>query len=169
MKKRNKVIIIILICLVVIGSVFAYSECNFKYELIDLETAYEQGIIDYDDLSNIAYYGGPISLNQDKFANNFTPNQKGELSEDIKKSIKKSLVDYCNKKYKRLFTTNNIKLEKFYGEYNGYLVFAFYVSFYFNNNNDNDSSLIIPLYNVGGFYFNQKGDKELGIYLWKKL
>lgn len=167
--KKIKKILSALIALALLISVFMLTACDSNYVLVDLETGYEQGLIDYDDLLNIAYYGGPISLNQDKFANNFKPNPKGELSEDIKKSIKKSLVDYCNKKYKRLFTTNNVKLGEFYGEYNGYLVFAFYVSFYFNNNNDNDSTLVIPLYNVGGFYFNKKGHKELGIYLWKKL
>ena len=167
--KKIKKILSALIALALLISVFMLTACDSNYVLVDLETGYEQGLIDYDDLSNIAYYGGPISLNQDKFANNFTPNQKGELSEDIKKSIKKSLVDYCNKKYKRLFTTNNVKLGEFYGEYNGYLVFAFYISSYFNINNGNDSTLVIPLYNVGGFYFNKKGHKELGIYLWKKL
>ena len=167
--KKIKKILSALIALALLISVLTLTACDSNYVLVDLKTGYEQGLINYDDLLNVAYYGGPISLNQDKFGDDFTPNRKSELSEDVKKSIKKSIVNYCKKKYKRIFTTNNVKLGGFYGEYNGYFVISFYLRSYFNINNGNYSTLSESLYNVGGLYFNEKGDKELGIYLWKKL
>ena len=165
MKKRNKVIIIILICLVVIGSMFAYSECNFKYELIDLETAYEQDLISYDDLLSIAYYSGNYLPNEDKFSEDFIPKEKGELSTLIKHQIKK----VYSKKYNYNYTIFNFTQYEIhnYGEYNGYIAHSYERNITFADGSKYPSDLSLTLIVLNGIKFSWAWREE--IYLYKKL
>ena len=159
MKKRNKAIIIILICLVVIGSLFAYSECNFKYELIDLETAYEQDLISYDDLLSIAYYrSGSNFFNEDVIDENFIPKEKGELSKIKQHQINKAFAIERNYRY-TIFNFSDYEFY-YYGEYNGYIVFS---RVYTNGN----PGLTIQIIDLDGVKFSMPLGKE--IYLYKKL
>lgn len=160
--EKVKKILSALIALALLISVFTLTACDSNYVLVDLKTGYEQGLIDYDDLLNIAYYGGEYQRNEDKYSENFTPKEIGELSTSKESSIIKSLVRENTKNVRDyIFTTKNFKITSYLGEYNDYVVFRYDLigPFY--------SGLTAWVENIGGVEFLIYDDDN--IYLWKKL
>ena len=158
-KLKKRVLTIILVIFIVFTSVFVYAGCSFKYELIELQDAYEQGLIDYDDLLNIAYYGGYKVFNQGVIDDaNFVPKNIGELSNADEMDIIKSLLSEYKKKNRKLkFAIENFEISSYFGVYNDYVAFDYKLK------HKDLASLPYERENVvSGLKF---GD----IYLWKKL
>lgn len=154
--KNKKTICITLVLLIVLYGVLSFSGC-VGYRIYDLKEAYKKGVIDDVVLLNIAYYGGWVEENADKFYDGFTPKEKGELTEFTKKRI----IVALNGKYNQgnYFYKNNIKdfeIKEYYGTYNGYIAFSY----------DNKGMMPIDDYDIkfGDFIFRFY-DSERGQYI----
>ncbi len=166
-RKRNKVIIVLLICIVVIGSAFGFIACSdiVDYEIFTLQDAYEQGLIDYDDLLNIAYYKQGRQFNEDLISEDFSPKKKDELTLFEELDIKKSLANNSNKNIKNIFDKKHlieIEILSYYGKYNGYIVFTYTIK---SRDNDSVDGLMISTCFIDEVKFQLSRD----IYLWKKI
>jgi len=109
---------IIAVSIVLVG-VIAFCCILAKYQknngtFYTLQQAYEQGIINREDLQQIADYQNRIKLNEDT------------LSKRVKSEIKRKWVKLLNKKEKKIYWVTNAKV-KYYGKYkNAYVVMMTY-------------------------------------------
>ena len=156
--KKIKKILSALIALALLISVFMLTACDSNYVLVDLKTGYEQGLINYDDLLNIAYYRQGTNFNVDKFDENFTPKEKGELSTFTKHQINKTFAKYGNYSY-TIFDFSQYDFI-YYGEYAGYIAFS-------RVNTSSYPGLTIDIIYLDDIKFSIPDGG--GIYLWKKL
>lgn len=162
--KKSTLTTIILILFTIIMSV-SFTACdyaiyNIDYELIEIDDAYEQGLIDYDDLLNIAYICDGYERNKDKFGEEFIPTEIGELTKGDESAILESLVKWFKKKNRDLyFKEEDFVINGYYGVYKGYIAFTYKLSHY---------ALAAPLvskeYTIEGINF----EPGKSMFLWKK-
>ena len=148
-KKR---LISIIAIIVVVVSVLCFCGCVGNFKLISLEKAYEQGLISYEDVAQIAYHAGG---NQGLFDDDFVPKDIGNLSKTTEKNIKNSLASYYET------TAEHVDVKAYYGTYNGYAVIRYDV--------DNVYGTLAVEYTYIGDYVFIAADSTDGIYLYKKL
>ena len=124
-KVVKKAISTLLLLVVVLGSVFTLTACYQDFELIEIDDAYEQGIIDYNDLLNIAHYVVGFTYNKDLYDENFTLIEKGEIKKEEENNIKKFLSKKYTKIFKDVvFTQDNFKIDD-YGNYKNHIAFRY--------------------------------------------
>ena len=148
----KKKLISIIAIIVVVFSVLYFCCCTGNFQLVSLEKAYEQGLISYEDVAQIAYHAGG---NQGLFDDGFIPKDVGELSKFTENNIKKSLARYYET------SADHVCVKAYYGTYNGYAVIRYKV--------DNVPGGLIVEYTYIGDYVFCAGDSTDGIYLYKKL
>ena len=157
-----KLFLVLLTLVVLISSVFMLTACYQDYELIEIDDAYEQGIIDYDDLRNIAYcfLNEYVDNIEEILGEDFIPIEIGELSKENEKAIQKSF----QKQYKKNSNINVKKeyfeIERYCGVYNGYTAFTMDL----DTRSGISSPAVLIEYTIEGVRF-ATGER---LYLWKK-
>ena len=124
---KKKIFLLNIIVILCFSSVF--TSCGKKEEkiqitegeLFTLEQAYAHGYLSHNDLLNIAYYHQDTFLNEETTDSDFSPidMEPKELSEDIDRSVKQTLVNILNEKSNvDSFQAEKIAICAYYGTYN---------------------------------------------------
>ena len=115
MKKLIKIVLPIVLCITMLMPIFLCGCANYG-TFYPLEQAYNDKLISYEDLLNIAYHTGNYRYNEELFEN-FTPTEKGELDKSVERTIKKALSKRSKSREKP-----DTFIISYYGCYNGYYV-----------------------------------------------
>lgn len=88
-----------------------------------LQEACEQGFLTEEDVKAIAFYHGGREANADKFEEDYVPIPKNpeQIPAKIQNDIKSDYIYYFLKESKNA-KESMIKIEEYYGSYNGYYV-----------------------------------------------
>ncbi len=88
-----------------------------------LQEACEQGFLTEEDVKAIAFYHGGREANADKFEEDYVPISKNpeQIPAKIQNDIKSDYIYYFLKESKNA-KESMIKIEEYYGSYNGYYV-----------------------------------------------
>lgn len=88
-----------------------------------LQEACEQGLLAEEDVKAIAFYHGGREANADKFEEDYVPTPKNpeQIPAKIQNDIKSDYIYYFLKESKNA-KESMIKIEEYYGSYNGYYV-----------------------------------------------
>ena len=85
-----------------------------------LQEAFDQGFLTEEDVKAIAFYHGGREANVDKFEEDYAPTPKNpaQIPASIQNDIKSDYIFYFLKESKKA-KESMIKIEKYYGYYNG--------------------------------------------------
>ena len=141
------------------GYNFSYTQSEFVVwrkqpmgKLYTLQEAFNQGFITENDLKSIAYYNnGGRKNNEDKIAEDFAPQPLNPetIPTDIQKYVKSDYV-YYNEKLENTEDVSKVKINRYYGNYNGAYVLTLCGPF--------DYIAVINDFSVDGynFYYTQE-------------
>lgn len=121
-------------------------------KLYTLQGAFDRGFITENDLKSIAYYNnGGRENNEDKIAEDFTPQPLNPetIPADIQRYVKSDYV-YYNEKLENTEDISKVKINRYYGNYNGAYVLTLCGPFGY--------AAVINDFSVGGynFYYTQE-------------
>ncbi len=121
-------------------------------KLYTLQEAFNQGFITENDLKSIAYYNnGGRKNNEDKIAEDFVPQPLNPetIPADIQKYVKSDYI-YYNDKLENTEDISKVKINRYYGNYNGAYVLTLCGPF--------DYIAVINDFSVDGynFYYTQE-------------
>lgn len=151
MKKVLKILLPIVLCVAILLPIFSCLGPTGTF--YSLEQAYNDKLISYEDLLNIAYHTGNYRYNEELFEE-FTPTEKGELDKSVERTIKKALSKRDGREKPNTF------IVYYYGCYNGY-----YAIFADNENWAYPAEIIEGFDIIGGIRFKKGFGK---FELWKK-
>ena len=141
------------------GYNFSYTQSEFVVwrkrpmgKLYTLQEAFKQGFITENDLKSIAYYNnGGRKNNEDKIAEDFAPQPLNPetIPADIQKYVKSDYI-YYNEKLENTEDISKVKINRYYGNYNGAYVLTLCGPF--------DYIAVINDFSVDGynFYYTQE-------------
>ncbi len=152
MKKVLKIVLPIVLCVAILLPIFSCLGPTGTF--YSLEQAYNDKLISYEDLLNIAYNSNNYKYNEELFEG-FTPTEKGELDKSVERTIKKALSKRSKNREKP-----DTFIIYYYGCYNDY-----YVIKYSNVDIENPAVIIEGFDIIGGIRF-KKG--FMSFELWKK-
>ncbi len=116
-----------------------------------LQEAFDQGFLTENDLKSIAYYNnGGRKNNEDKIAEDFAPQPLNPetIPADIQKNIKSDCV-YYSELLKNTEKDSNVRIDYYYGNYNGCYVIVLHAPLVYTTDIRNFS---VKGYN---FYYTQ--------------
>ncbi len=153
----------ILLTIITLGC-FGLSSCKKRVavgKFYDFQDACDKGFFTEEDVKAIAYYHHDGRwLNEDKMEENYEPPIKtpAAIPANLQKEIKSDYIYYYMKETKNA-KESMVKIEKYYGMYNGYYVGILYTTAPGYHHNDSIYDVEIMGYT---FHYNWKKIKVWG-------
>ena len=122
MKAKRFLATVLSICLAVL-TLFSFVGCGVYGEFYNLDEAYNNGWITFEDLKSIAYYNQGTWKNEGIIGEDFSPKPKKELKKRLEKKINLDFAKILNKDfYTDEYNDKNTWIEMYYGTYNSCVV-----------------------------------------------